>query len=145
MGSLDNFTEVLDVLEDAQEANPHWFREVLAAAKKMASRRKKYSGDTDSYTNFIIMARILGECVSRVFVYYKVIKLARDIVGAGDFADESMVDTDHDEGNYSFISAGWRTRSPQSRLQAMLSCGNWVEVETLEELGVDINGLADEK
>lgn len=137
-------TETLEILERAEQANPHFFRELVAAAKKMSSRRNKYSGDTDSYTNFIIMARILGQRVSSVFVYYKVIKLARDIVGSGDFDDESMVDTDHDEGNYSFISAGWRTRSPRSRLHAMLSCGNWVEVETLEELGVDIDAIVDE-
>jgi hypothetical protein len=130
-------------LGGAQEANPFWFGEVVEAARKMISRRAKYSGKTDPYTNFIIMARALGLRVSRVFVFYKIIKLARDLVGAGDFEDESAIDTDHDEGNYAFLSAGWRRRSPQSRLKAMMDVGNWVEVETLSELGLNLKEWLD--
>ncbi len=132
----------LKALEGAKESNEHWFSVLIDAASIMSERRKKYSGKTDPYTNFIIMARALGTRVTGVFNFYKIIKLARSLVDSGDFADESMIDTDIDEGNYAYLSGGWRKRSPQSRLQAMLEVGNWVEVETLEDLGVDVEGLA---
>ncbi len=131
-------------LAGAKEANEHWFGVLVDAAEVMMERRKKYSGKTDPYTNFIIMARALGTRVTAVFNFYKIIKLARSLVDSGDFADESLIDTDIDEGNYAYLSGGWRKRSPQSRLQAMLEVGNWVEVETLEDLGVDVHGLADD-
>ena len=131
-------TKELKALEGASEANPHWFEALIHSAEVMSVRRKKYSGKTDSYTNFIIMARALGIKVSGVFKFYQIIKLARVLVDAGDFADESMIDSDVDNGNYSFIAAGWRMRDPASRLKAQLEVGNWVEVETLEDLGFDL-------
>ncbi len=133
----------IKALEGAKESNEHWFSVLVDAAGVMSERRKKYSGKTDPYTNFIIMARALGTRVTGVFNFYKIIKLARSLVDSGDFADESMFDTDLDEGNYAYLSAGWRKRDPKSRLTAMLEIGNWVEVETLEDLGVDVRMLAE--
>ncbi len=133
----------LKALEGAKESNEHWFSVLVDAAGVMSERRKKYSGKTDPYTNFIIMARALGTRVTGVFNFYKIIKLARSLVDSGDFADESMIDTDLDEGNYAYLSAGWRKRDPKSRLVAMLEVGNWVEVETLEDLGVDLEAIID--
>lgn len=123
--------ETRDVFERAGIANPHWLRSAAIAAKTMGSRRKKYSGSGDPYLNFILTARLKGVEVADVFRDYLGLKLARHMVDAGNFGDESSVDTDIDMANYALLSAGWKMRDAGDRLQAMLACGEWVEVDAL--------------
>lgn len=128
-------------LDAIREANRWYFEAWKAAGALMPGRRAKYSGDINPYSNFVFMARILGVEVQEGFRNYVAIKLARHLMESGDFADESELDNDQDGGNYFFLSAGWRRMTAQERLQAMLECGPWVSVGTLEALGVDVRAL----
>jgi hypothetical protein len=106
----------LEVLALAKEANEPWFDIMVKAANIQAERRKKYSGDGDPYTNFLIVANLFRMKYPEikdedVFYFYQCLKFARIIVGEGDFTDESREDTLIDLGNYSFLEAGFRCRN----------------------------------
>lgn len=130
-------------LARAKEANPWWFRAMMRAARVMSGRRKKYSGASDPFTNFVLTARAKGVAVQEVFRDYLTLKLARHMVDTGDFSDEGATDTDLDMGNYAFLSAGWRSKEPADRVRAMLAAGAWVEIGDLRAaFGVDVRRLA---
>lgn len=111
----------IETLDKAKAANEWWFRAMLKAASIMVPRREKYSGAGDPYTNFIIATNIIKQHpklkdvwnTHLTFFVYRVLKLARELVDAGDFPDESMMDTKLDGGNYNFLDAGWSIREQE--------------------------------
>lgn len=118
--SLDD--KELETLALAKEANEPWFNIMVKAANIQAERRKKYSGDGDPYTNFLIVAALFRMKYPEIedediFFFYQCIKFARLIVDAGDFEDESREDTLIDLGVYSFLEAGFRCRNSTSNAQ----------------------------
>lgn len=119
----------LAVLRDAAEANPQWFEAMMLSAEIMAERRRKYSGEfeNDAYFNFILLAQMMRTSVDDVFRFYRAIKLARSLADTGDFGDETAIDTEIDEANYSLLAAGWRMRSGADKIAAMLTVGPWVD------------------
>jgi hypothetical protein len=111
------------VLQQAKDSNPYWYKALLQASKIQAERRAKYSGEDfqedDPYTNFIIVASLMGISVSRVFRFYLAQKIARLMVTTGDYQDERYMDTLRDLGNYAFLAAGWETRSEEEQWTAV--------------------------
>ena len=112
----------LEILALAKEANGPWFDIVVKAAGIQAERRKKYSGDGDPYTNFLIVANLFRMKYPEIkdediFFFYQCIKFARLMVDSGDFTDESREDTLIDMGTYSFLEAGFRCRNSTSNAQ----------------------------
>jgi len=109
----------LEILRLAKEANSSWFDIMVKAAGVQAERRRKYSGDGDPYTNFLIVAGLFRMKYPEIkdediFFFYQCIKFARLMVDSGDFTDESREDTLIDMGTYSFLEAGFRCRNTTS-------------------------------
>lgn len=102
---MDN--DALAILEQAKEANPHWFKAMLQCADIMVDRRKKYSGNHHPMFNFVSLARITGLAIHQVFMFYVGIKIARLSASTEDFQDESAIDCVRDLANYSLIMLGW--------------------------------------
>lgn len=97
----------IEIIGQAKEANPWWFRALLMAATIMAERRKKYAGDQHPYWNFADMAYREGRSLFSIFLTYLNIKMSRlTATGDKDFADERVVDTLIDIVNYALIAAG---------------------------------------
>lgn len=121
----------LNDLIACKESQPGWWAAMIEAARVMPVRRAKYSGGLDQspYTNFIIMARLLGVPVSRVFLYYQVIKLARGMMDTGDFDDEGAPDTPRDLANYALLEAGWRMMGRDEQLEHERQAGGWTNTQ----------------
>ena len=106
----------LTILSEAKDANPWYFEALVRAASIMAPRRKKYSGEGDPYTNFIIVNGILRKAVpgfdmAATFLVYIAIKVARLLVSRDeDFEDEKAEDTLFDLANYSLLMGGYFIR-----------------------------------
>lgn len=95
------------VLAEAKEANPHWFTALMAAARIMSQRRKKYAGKHHPYYNFADMALREGRSLTSIFRTYLNIKMSRLVASQDqDFEDESTADTFLDIANYGLIAAG---------------------------------------
>lgn len=110
MNRVDKYNRVytVDVLTDAESANPHWYRAMAHAAKIMTERRKKYAGDEHPYFNFVDMAHRNQEDILKIFRNYINIKASRLSASINkDFEDESVLDTFIDLANYALIAAGW--------------------------------------
>lgn len=103
-------TQVIDILSAVEEANPEYLKALLEAAAIIPGRRKKYSGATDPFTNFMLAADILGIPVEDVFMHYIGLKLARLRVSTETFEDESPLDTLYDLANYALLMAAWLRR-----------------------------------
>lgn len=97
----------LEILEQAKEANPWWFKAVTIAANIMSQRRKKYAGTHHPYFNFVDMVYRNGLSISQVFKFYLNIKASRVSTTEEDFSDERIVDSWIDAANYALIGAGW--------------------------------------
>ena len=135
----------LDNLSEGKASNPHWWKVIIAAAGVQAERRRKYSGEDydeqDPYTNFIIMAQVMGVSVQEVFPWYITIKLARLLVD-NEAADDALFDSEVDGANYFGLGGGWRKRSPADKIGAMLNRGVWVDATVLEEaIGMSVEEL----
>ena len=119
------------VLQDAREANPQWFEAVMLAAEIMSSRRKKWSGKTGPYTNFIRYSQQLGINVQESFRHMQALKFTRD--SGSEAVDDSQLDNDIDKTNYAALAAGWRMMSPADKLAAMLELSPWIDSSLLAD------------
>lgn len=118
MGKQKFTGKEMTILRKAKYANPYWWRGMIAGADVMPTRAKKYSGDVDPYTNFMIVARLMGCEVREVFQWYIAIKFARAIVSQEDFGDESFLDTLRDLANYTDLWYGWIWREQNGDLDS---------------------------
>ena len=113
----------MQVINEAKRSNGPWFEALMIAAQVQADRRAKYSGadftEQDPYTNFIIVASIMGITVRRVFRFYIAQKVARIMVSQTDHDDERYQDTLTDLANYSLLAAGWELRSEEEKQLAI--------------------------
>lgn len=113
--------EDTEALQAARQSNPWWYRIVVQAAKVQADRKTKYTGKGDPFDNFRIVTAIMRACpkfadlwtVDDTFLVLQALKMARQMVNAGDFADERMADTLLDHGNYAFLQGGWRLQEAE--------------------------------
>ena len=116
-------TNLLEVINEAKRSNGPWFDALMIAAQVQADRRAKYSGsdfeEQDPYTNFIIVASIMGITVRRVFRFYIAQKVARIMVSQTDHDDERYQDTLTDLANYALLAAGWELRSEEEKCRAI--------------------------
>ena len=123
ISALEIGSDMLDVINGAKLSNGPWFDALMIAAKVQADRRAKYSGadftEQDPYTNFIIVASIMGITVRRVFRFYIAQKVARIMVSQTDHDDERYQDTLTDLANYALLAAGWELRSEEDKCQAI--------------------------
>ena len=130
--AVDEFVLEQKVILEAKRSNGPWFDALMIAAQVQADRRAKYSGadfdEQDPYTNFIIVASIMGITVRRVFRFYIAQKVARIMVSQTDHDDERYQDTLTDLANYALLAAGWELRSEAERRQAIMKI---VSVELL--------------
>lgn len=134
-------TQERRLFESARDANPWWYKAVQKAGGIMTARRVKWSGaENHPYVNFIRLARSKGVHVREVFADLLYLKLSRD-TDSGNFPDESVLDNNHDLVNYSALKSGWDLLPHKERLAAMLSVGQWVDVETLKGLGFNVRKL----
>ena len=115
----------VEVLADARAANPQWFEAVMLAAEVMAVRRKKWSGQTGPFANFIRWAQMNQARVEETFRWAITLKMTRD--PDADALDDSLVDNAIDKVNYPALGAGWMLMSPAERLAAMLELGPWID------------------
>lgn len=99
--------EEINILNDAQEANPHWMNALIKCASIMAERRKKYSGNNHPYYNFVDVARRTDTSVIDVFNHHIAVKESRQSTTKEDFSDERYVDTIIDTVNFYLLKAGW--------------------------------------
>jgi hypothetical protein len=106
----DITSDDLATITEGMRSNPDWFEAVVAAAEVQASRRAKYSGSGDPYTNFIKMSELLDVPMDEVFRFYCGIKMTRLAVTDSDFSDEKVNDTLVDLANYALLWRGWRER-----------------------------------
>ena len=97
----------LQTLTAVKEINPAYYQALLKAAEILVPRSKKYSTGKDPFINFKFLGSILQEKTEETFKYYVGIKFARALVQAGDFEDESSVDTLLDLANYALLWAGY--------------------------------------
>lgn len=123
----------VDVLSVARAANPQWFEAVMLAAEIMATRRKKWSGQTGPFANFIRWAQMNQTRVEDTFMWALTLKLTR--AQDSEAEDDSLLDNDIDKGNYAMLAAGWRLLSPVAKMSAMLELGPWVDMGVLGALG----------
>ena len=124
ISALEIGADMLDVITEAKRSNSPWFDAFMIAAQVQADRRAKYSGadfvQQDPYTNFIIVASIMGITVRRVFRFYIAQKLARIMVSQTDHDDERYQDTLTDLANYALLAAGWELRSEEEKQLAIV-------------------------
>ena len=99
--------EEAEIFSAVKDINPEFFKAMLKGCGLFPARSQKYSQGHDPYINFRYMASILRCEVGATFKNYIAIKLARALVQAGDFEDETGVDTLVDMGNYAYLWAGW--------------------------------------
>ena len=119
----------LQVLKDAAEANPQWMKAILLSAEVMAARRKKWSGQTGPYANFIRWGQMNGVSVERVFMWATTLKLTRD--QDAEAVDDTLLDNVIDGINYPALRAGWLLMSAVEKLEAMLELGPWIDSRLL--------------
>lgn len=115
----------IEVLNDAQAANPHWTEAMMLAAAIMAERRRKWSGRTNPYTNFIKWAQAEHIPVERTFQMAQTLKMTRD--QEAEAQDDSLIDNGVDKANYALLETGWRLLSPVEKLAYMLEVGVWID------------------
>jgi hypothetical protein len=124
----------LETLSNARIANPQWFEAIVLAAEVMAQRRKKWSGQTGPYTNFIRYSQQLGIDVQESFRHMQALKFTRD--SGSEALDDSLLDNDVDKTNYAALAAGWRLLSPVAKMAAMLELGPWIDSSLLKDWSV---------
>lgn len=121
----------LQILEDARVANPAWFDAILMGAEVMVERRKKWSGKTNPFANFIRWAQMNGVPVQQVFKWAITLKLTRD--QEAEAFDDSLLDNAIDGVNYPALGAGWMTLTPFQKMACMLELGPWIDSGLLED------------
>jgi len=119
----------LQILEDARVANPAWFDAIMVGAEIMSERRKKWSGKSNPFTNFIKWAQAEHVPVEQVFRWALSLKVTRD--QDSEALDDSLLDNDIDKVNYSALAAGWRMLSPAEKMANMLEVGVWIDSRLL--------------
>ena len=115
----------IELLENARAANPQWFEAISLAAEIMAERRKKWSGQTNPYANFIRWAQMNGVGVEQSFMWATTLKLTRD--QETEAIDDSLLDNAVDSINYPALKAGWMLMSQADKIAAMLELGPWID------------------
>ena len=120
----------LEILELARQANPQWFEAIMLGATVMAERRKKWSGQTNPYTNFIRWAQMNNVSVNEVFMWATTLKLTRD--QSSEAVDDSLLDNKIDGVNYPALGAGWALMPDIEKLACMLELGPWIDSSLLK-------------
>ena len=120
----------IEILNNAREANPQWMEAIMLAAEIMAERRKKWSGSSNPYANFIKLAQAEQSTVERAFHWVESLKMTRD--NESEASDDSQIDNAIDKTNYPALEAGWRLMTPVQRMAAMLDVGIWVDSRLLK-------------
>ena len=113
------------ILRLAGEANTQWFQAIMLAAEVMAERRKKWSGKTNPYANFIRWAQMNGVDVEETFMWATTLKLTRD--QSTEAKDDSLLDNKIDGMNYPALGAGWMLMPDIDKLACMLELGPWID------------------
>ena len=119
----------IQILQDAGDANGQWLEAILLAAEIMTERRKKWSGRTGPYTNFIRYSQQLGINVQESFRHMQALKFTRD--SGADALEDSLLDNDVDKTNYAALAAGWRLLPTADKTAAMLELGPWIDSSLL--------------
>ena len=119
----------VEVLMEARAANPQWFEAIMLSAEVMAVRRRKWSGQTGPFANFIRWAQMNQARVEDTFKWALTLKLTRAV--DSEAQDDSLLDNDIDKGNYAMLAAGWRLLSPDEKIAAMLELGPWIDSNLL--------------
>lgn len=130
----------IQTLLDAREANPAWFAAILLGAETMAERRKKWSGQTGPFANFIRWAQMNQARVEDTFRWATTLKMTRD--QDSEALEDSLIDNAIDKVNYPALGAGWMLMSPEDKLAAMLELGPWIDSSLLKNWDV-IDGPQD--
>lgn len=120
----------IEILNLAREANPQWMEAIMLAAEIMAERRRKWSGQSNPYANFIKLAQAEQSTVERAFHWVESLKMTRD--NDSEAADDSQQDNSIDKTNYTALEAGWRLMTPVQKIVAMLDVGIWIDSRLLE-------------
>ena len=120
----------IQILQDARAANPQWFDAILIGAEIMSERRKKWSGKTGPFANFIRWSQMNGVPVEQTFMWAITLKLTRD--QDTEAQDDSLLDNDIDKGNYALLAAGWRLLPAADKMAAMLELGPWIDSKLIE-------------
>jgi len=115
----------LEILRDARMANPAWFEAIMLAAEIMATRRKKWSGKTNPYSNFIRWAQMNQAGVEQTFMWATTLKLTRD--QDAEAIDDSLIDNAVDGINYPALKAGWLLMPAADKMACMLELGVWID------------------
>lgn len=130
----------IEILSQAKQANPWWYRAIITAATIMTKRVAKYSGTQDPYFNFADMHRRRGNrTMLDIFLFYIDIKRSRLEASQTDFKDEKVLDTLIDLLNYAALAYGWFVgeRKPEAVIPT--------DVNTFENLWptlcLDLDGL----
>ncbi len=115
----------VETLRHARDANPQWFAAIMLSAEIMAERRKKWSGQTNPFANFIRWAQMNGVPVEHTFMWATTLKLTRD--QEADAEDDSLLDNAIDGINYPALKAGWMMMDDAEKLACMLELGPWID------------------
>ncbi len=116
--------EDLALFEKVKESNPYYYEAMLKSASIMPTRRDKYSGTGDPYTNFKLVHFILQEWFKErvkldmrdVFAFYNALKFARYVVSGNiDYEDESGLDSRRDGANYYLLDMGDMLRNKEEK------------------------------
>ncbi len=120
----------LEILVGARAANSAWFDAIMVGAEIMSERRKKWSGKSNPYTNFIKWAQAEHVSVEQTFRWALSLKVTRD--QDSEAVDDSLLDNDIDKLNYSALGAGWRMLPMAEKLAMMLEVGPWIDASLLK-------------
>lgn len=93
--------------EQVKGANFWWYIFIMKCAMIMVQRRNKYSKGHHPYFNFADVSRRSGVPMFDVFKVYVAMKESRaSVSGDTDYDDESSMDTQYDNVNYTAIEYG---------------------------------------
>ncbi len=115
----------LEILLEARAANPQWFEAIMLGAEVMSQRRKKWSGATNPFANFIRWAQMNNVSVNETFMWATTLKLTRD--QSTEAKDDSLLDNKIDGMNYPALGAGWMLMPDIEKLACMLELGPWID------------------